>query len=217
MTISATYVNNILNLLLGAGYDSAIFTNLASSSIGLSSTAPTATGTNITEPSAQGELTTALVSGTAYTSLAVTPLTAAVGSGDTIKLTSGASTQNYVTSAAAAIGAVSLSVTSLAANAAYPVGTTMQDTTVSGGYARVLVANNGTNWGAAASGSKANAAAVTFPTATGSWGSVSYWFMVDVAVPPAFVLSGTLSGSPISIASGSTPSFAANALTISES
>lgn len=74
-------------------------------------------------------LTAALVSGTAYTSLAVTALTAPVLSGDSVVLTSGTDTQTYVASAYAAVGATAISVVSLAANFAYPIGTTVTDTT----------------------------------------------------------------------------------------
>jgi hypothetical protein len=46
-------------------------------------------------------------------------------------------------------------------------------TEVTGGaYARVTQANNLTNWPAAAAGSKSNGVAITFPTATASWGTV---------------------------------------------
>jgi hypothetical protein len=46
-------------------------------------------------------------------------------------------------------------------------------TEVTGGsYARVAVTNDATHWPAAAGGSKHNALAVTFATATANWGSV---------------------------------------------
>jgi hypothetical protein len=46
-------------------------------------------------------------------------------------------------------------------------------TEVTGGsYARVAVTNNAGNWPAASSGSKHNANAITFATATANWGSV---------------------------------------------
>ena len=68
-------------------------------------------------------LTTALVSGTAYTTLDVTALTIAISSGENVVLVSGSNTQTYVASADAAVGATTISVNSLAANFAYPVGT----------------------------------------------------------------------------------------------
>lgn len=46
-------------------------------------------------------------------------------------------------------------------------------TEVTGGsYARVSVTNNATNFPAAAAGAKANGTAITFPTASASWGTV---------------------------------------------
>jgi hypothetical protein len=71
-------------------------------------------------------LSTALVSGTAYTTLAVTAIPAALASGATVTLISGANTQTYTLSAAAAAAATSLAVTSLAANYSYPVGSVVQ-------------------------------------------------------------------------------------------
>ena len=139
---------------------------------------------NFTEPAAQTQLTTALTSGTAYTTLAVQALDQAVASGDSILLTSGANTQTYTASAAAAVGATSISVTSLAANFSYPVGTLVQDTTTAPAYGRVQVVNNGTNWIAAssqpASGwAAANGAAMSFAQSTGSWGTETYYGIFD--------------------------------------
>ena len=68
-------------------------------------------------------LSSALTSGTAYTSLPVTALLTAIASGESVVLLSGTNIQTYVASAAAAIGATSIAVNSLAANYAYPVGT----------------------------------------------------------------------------------------------
>lgn len=139
---------------------------------------------SFTEPAAQTQLTTALVSGTAYTSLAVEPLDQAVASGDSILLTSGADTQTYVASAAAAVGATSITVTSLAANFSYPIGTLVQDTTTAGAYARLPVTNNGTNWVAAgsqpASGwAASNGTALSFTQSTGAWGTQTYAGLFD--------------------------------------
>lgn len=67
-------------------------------------------------------LTTALVSGTAYTALAVNALSAAVLEGDSVIIGSGATTQVVTVSADAAKGATSISVDSFTANAAYAVG-----------------------------------------------------------------------------------------------
>lgn len=173
---------------------------------------------SFTEPGAQVQLTTALVSGTAYTTLDVSPLDAAVASGDSILLTSGANTQTFVTSAASAVGATTLTVTSLAANFAYPVGTLVQDTTASAGYARVAVANSTANFGAATTQpstgyTTANVTAITFPTSTATWGTITYFGVFDAPGGGNCLAEGALTTSE-SIPANATPSFAAGALTI---
>ncbi len=67
-------------------------------------------------------LTSTLASGTAYTTLDVTALTAPVASGASLVIGTGATTQTVTTSAAAAIGATTIDVTSFTANSAYAVG-----------------------------------------------------------------------------------------------
>lgn len=66
-------------------------------------------------------LTTALVSGTAYTSLAVGALTQAVHAGDSVIIGTSGQSQVVTVSADAAVGATSISVDSFNANAAYAV------------------------------------------------------------------------------------------------
>jgi hypothetical protein len=65
---------------------------------------------------------------------------------------------------------------------------TLDDTGVTGepsggGYARLTITNNATNFPAATTvggvTSKVNGATFTFPTATGSWGTVRHWFLYD--------------------------------------
>ena len=68
-------------------------------------------------------LSAALTSGTAYTSLTVTALLGAIAIGDPVYLVSGSNTQQFTASAAAAIGATTISVQSQAANFSYPIGT----------------------------------------------------------------------------------------------
>lgn len=72
-------------------------------------------------------LMTALISGNTYTSLSTFPLPQAVAAGDVIVLSSGTSTQNVVAAAPALAGAQTISVVSFVANAAYPAGTEVQD------------------------------------------------------------------------------------------
>jgi hypothetical protein len=89
-------------------------------------------------------------------------------------------------------------------------------TEVSGGsYARVSVTQNTTNWPNASGGSKSNGAAVTFPTATASWGTVSHFGIFDASTAGNLLRWGALSASK-TIGSGDTASFAAGALTVTE-
>jgi hypothetical protein len=90
-------------------------------------------------------------------------------------------------------------------------------TEVSGGaYARVTVANNATNWPAAASGSKSNGTIITFPTATAAWGTVTSFALFDAATAGNLICFGNLSAS-VAVASGQTPEFAVGALTCTAS
>ena len=74
-------------------------------------------------------LRTALTSGAATgTTLSVNALPNAVGSGDTIVVGSGGTTQTFTTTVASVIGQTTLKVTSQIANATYPVGTSVADT-----------------------------------------------------------------------------------------
>lgn len=55
-------------------------------------------------------------------------------------------------------------------------------TEVSGNnYARVAVSNNLTEWPAASGGSKTNGNAITFPEATGSWGTITHAGIFDAS------------------------------------
>lgn len=49
------------------------------------------------------------------------------------------------------------------------------------GYARVAVTNNSTNFPNASGGAKANGTAITFPQASGSWGTVTDFFISDAS------------------------------------
>ena len=74
-------------------------------------------------PPVNATLNGALTSGNAVTALTVTPLEGTVTSGDSIVVSFGTHTQTFTASAAASGGATSISVTSLAANFSYPIGT----------------------------------------------------------------------------------------------
>lgn len=79
----------------------------------------------ITNNSGSSTLTTALTSGqTGVTSLAVAALPAAIPSGTSLQIGFGSGqTQTVITSASAAQGATSITVTSFTSNAAYAIGT----------------------------------------------------------------------------------------------
>ena len=81
-------------------------------------------------------------------------------------------------------------------------------------YARVAVVNSSNNWGATAAGVKRNAAAFTFPAATGSWGLVSHatvW--IDPTSDGALSYWGSAPlGTSKSIIDGDTPNIPVNSL-----
>lgn len=74
-------------------------------------------------------------------------------------------------------------------------------------YARKSTA--GTDWGTAASGAISNSNAITFTTATGSWGTISYFALVDNATTGAgnIIAWGSIT-TPKAIDNGDTASFA---------
>jgi hypothetical protein len=80
-------------------------------------------------PTVDPDLTTALSATLATTALHFTAILNAIGSGDTIQVVDGANTQTFVTTAAAAVGATTVNVTSKVAGFAYPVGTDINDNT----------------------------------------------------------------------------------------
>lgn len=80
------------------------------------------------------------------------------------------------------------------------------------GYARVTTAAG--DWNIATGGLIDNANAITFPQATGSWGTVSHFALFDASSGGNMLAHGSL-GTPQAIVSGNTPSFAAGALDVS--
>jgi hypothetical protein len=84
------------------------------------------------------------------------------------------------------------------------------------GYARVAVTNNATNFPAASAGLKSNGTAITFPSASGSWGTVTHFFIANHATATAvtnLMFFGALTTAR-AISSGQTPSFAIGDLDI---
>jgi hypothetical protein len=95
-------------------------------------------------------------------------------------------------------------------------GATITEVPNSGSYARVTVNPLDANWAAVgAGGLTSNVAAITFPTATGSWGTVTHVAICDSATWGAgnMWLYGTLAASK-TVNSGDTFSFAISALTV---
>ncbi len=87
-------------------------------------------------------------------------------------------------------------------------------TEVTGGaYARVTT--SGASWNAASGGSTSNAAALTFPAATASWGTVTHFGILDAATAGNLLRWGALTTSK-TIGSGDTASFAIGALVCTE-
>lgn len=84
-----------------------------------------------------------------------------------------------------------------------------------GGYARVQVTNNTTNWPNATNGAKANNAVFTFPSATANWGTVLSFYIVD-ASSSGNVLYGADLTTSRTINSGDTASFAVGSITLTE-
>lgn len=84
------------------------------------------------------------------------------------------------------------------------------------GYARVQIAPADLNAAAGtAPAAVTNATAITFPAATGSWGTVTHFTVHSAATAGTVKAFGALSTSQ-AIGSGNTPSFAAGALTIAQ-
>lgn len=87
-------------------------------------------------------------------------------------------------------------------------------TEVSGtNYARVNVTNNTTNFPTATTGLKQNATAIVFPTAGGSWGTVTHWGIFDASSSGNLLFHGALDSAK-AVGSGDAPSLAISALSI---
>ncbi len=73
------------------------------------------------------------------------------------------------------------------------------------GYARVTTAAG--DWNASSSGALANANNITFPEASGSWGTITHFALFDAASAGNMLAHGAL-GTPKAIGSGDTAEFA---------
>lgn len=79
------------------------------------------------------------------------------------------------------------------------------------GYARVTT--SGADWNAASGGATDNANDLTFPEATGSWGTITHFALFDAATAGNMLAHGSLTTSK-TIGSGDTAKFAAGDLDI---
>ena len=79
------------------------------------------------------------------------------------------------------------------------------------GYARV--ATTGATWDAASSGATANAAIISFPTATGSWGTITHFAIFDASTSGNMLAHGELD-TPTAISTNQIARFAIGAFDI---
>lgn len=83
------------------------------------------------------------------------------------------------------------------------------------GYARVSVANNNTTWpNTGTDRTKSNGIAIAFPTATGSWGTISHWVVMTASSGGAMIAWGELT-TPLAVGDTVTPTFAIGDIVIS--
>ena len=111
---------------------------------------------------------------------------------------------DYVRPATLYVGLSTTTITDAGGNITEPVG---------GSYARVAVTNDVTNFPAAVSGAKSNGTAISFPAATGAWGTITDFFISDASPGGNILCSGAL-GASKAVASGETISFAVGALDV---
>lgn len=81
-----------------------------------------------------------------------------------------------------------------------------------GSYARV---DSKGKWAVPASGSVANNAVITYPTATADWGTIVGFAIMTLITGGNMLMWGTLTASK-AVLNGDTPSFASGALTLTE-
>jgi hypothetical protein len=84
---------------------------------------------------------------------------------------------------------------------------------VGNAYARVSVTNNSTNFPAASARAKSNGTDVVFPTATGSWGTITHFALYDALTAGTFVAWGALTV-PVSVINSATVTFVTGSLVI---
>lgn len=103
---------------------------------------------------------------------------------------------------------------STAAYADSATGSAMTEVSA-GGYARVAVTNNNTNWPNSSGGTKSNGAVFTFPAATAAWGTVQSFYIADASSGGNCLYGADLTTTR-TIATGDTASFAVGSITVTE-
>lgn len=96
---------------------------------------------------------------------------------------------------------------------AAPTDTTAGTEVTGGSYARKSTAAG--DWALASAGSTSNTNAITFTTATGSWGNVTHFGLFDAATAGNLLRYAPLT-TPKTISTGDTASFASGALVMTE-
>lgn len=92
-------------------------------------------------------------------------------------------------------------------------GTGGTELALSGGYARIAIANNTTSWSTASAKSKRNAIALAFPQATANWTTAVAAVLLDASSGGAIRAWGVLDP-VVTVTVGQTRSFAINELEI---
>lgn len=86
---------------------------------------------------------------------------------------------------------------------------------VGNNYSRVSIANNATNFPAASGGTKSNGSLLVFPTASGTWGTITSFGLYDQSSGGNLLYFGNLTASKF-VAINETVSFQVGALVITE-
>ena len=81
------------------------------------------------------------------------------------------------------------------------------------GYTRLSITNNATNFPVTSTGTKTNGTTLTFPTSTGTWGTIIDFFVSDASTSGNIICYGTLSTAK-NVTSGDILSFGVGNLTI---
>lgn len=106
---------------------------------------------------------------------------------------------------------------SLGAPATWYVALFVSGVEVSGNnYARAAVSADTSHWNAASGGATANTLTITYNTPSGSWGTVDSCKLMDALTSGNAWYTGSLT-SPATVGTGEIVTFAAGALTVTES